>query len=507
MPLHAEAIRRLRHGLPPPVPTYAFAVAVVAVAVLLAFVADELLPHANLSLLFLTGVLIVAARSGLGPSLLASALSLVAYAFFFTPPYHSLGVAADSDAATLAFFLIMAAVTGHLAVRIHREMATNQAALARISKLYEFGRRMSAAADRDDILGALADYLSRSVPGSVVVYVPDGDGRAVPRAHAGPPGSPAQADVARAWEDPAHSAAKDGVWRLLPLRASQGTLGLAALRAGRLDAVQLELAGSLCDQASAALDRVRLSGDVAQARVAAQAARLRSALLSSVSHDLRTPLASIIGSATSLQEYGEAISRENREELLANVVEEATRLDRYIQNLLDMTRLGQGTLSLRRDWVDFHDLVASAVRRLGSSTHGLNVEIRIADDLPLLWVQGVLIEQALVNLLDNAVRFSPAGGTLEIAAREVAGAVEIEVCDEGVGIPPEEREKVFEMFYTMHDPALSDLRGTGLGLAICDGVVAAHRGSIAAFDGRQGRGTCMRVRLPIIEPGQREGEP
>ena len=475
---------------------YGFAVGVVTVAVLLAFAADNLLPHASLSLLFLTSVLIVGARAGLGPSLAASALSLVAFAFFFTAPYGSLGVAERSDAVTLAFFLVMAAVTGHLVARIHREMAANQASLARISKLYEFGRRMSAAADTDEILSALADHIGRSVPGSVVVLTPNGAGLPVRRAAAGPPALPSEAEIAAAWASPARPPSKTDAWHFMPLDTNRGVLGLVAVEIGRADLVQLELAGSLCGQAALALDRVRLAADVEHAAVAAEAAQLRSALLSSVSHDLRTPLASIIGSATSLQEYGQAIAPEDRRELLENVVEEASRLDRYIQNLLDMTRLGQGRLTLNRDWVDLHDLVASALGRLGCATAGVRIERHIARDLSLLWVQGVLIEQVLVNLLDNALRFSPGGGAVEIAARRTAVGVEIDICDQGPGIPQSEREKVFEMFYTLRNPAFSDLEGTGLGLAICRGIVAAHGGQITALDGRTGSGSCMRITLP-----------
>jgi len=472
------------------------ATAIVAAAVVLAFVVEQLLPHGNLSLLFLTGVLIVAARAGLGPSLLASLLSLLAYAFFFTPPYHSFGVAADSDAATLAFFLIVAAATGHLAARMHREMAGNRASLARLSKLYAFGARLSSAADTEAVIDALTYHLERSLGEPVAVALAEGDDPTALRPRPGTAGGPSDAELAQAWADPSPGGSTGGNWLFLPLRTNRGALGLVAIESRQTDLEQIDLARSLCDQAALALDRVRLVTDVEQAKRDTEAAQLRSALLSSVSHDLRTPLAAIIGSATSLQEYGEAISREDRGELLASVVEEARRLDRYIQNLLDMTRLGQGKLPLRRDWVDINDIVASALGRIGAPADGVRVDIQIEPDLPLLWVQGALIEQALVNLLDNAVRFSPAGGTVEVAARSEGDAVAIEVCDEGSGIPEADRETVFEMFYTLPQSERSDLQGTGLGLAICRGILTAHGGTISAHPGRRGSGTCMRLWLP-----------
>lgn len=495
-----ERISLQRQTFAPRLKPYALALVAVIVAVELAFVAAHLLPHANLSLLFLTGVLIVAASAGLGPSLLASLLSLLAYAFFFTPPYHSLGVAADSDAATLAFFLIVAAVTGHLAARMRREIATSQSSLARISKLYEFGRRMSGAVTTDDVIAALSEHLSRSLPGAVVVLIPDGDGRPKPRVCAGPPARLAETEIAQAWARSSREESTSGPWRFLRLSTSRGALGLVAVESARAGTEQLDLARSLCDQAALALDRIRLAADVEQAKLATETEQLRSALLSSVSHDLRTPLASIIGSTTSLLEFGEAISGENRTELLRTVVDDAQRLDRYIQNLLDMTRLGHGKLRLHRDWVDLNDVVSSAVSRISASAMDTGIEIRIAPDVPFLWVHGILLEQALVNLLDNAVRFSPAGRSILIAARRIGENIQIEVCDEGPGIPEAERERVFEMFYTLRDPEHSDRGGTGLGLAICRGLVGAHQGKVTSHTGPNGTGNCMRILLPIIEP-------
>jgi two-component system sensor histidine kinase KdpD len=230
--------------------------------------------------------------------------------------------------------------------------------------------------------------------------------------------------------------------------------------------------------------------------------QLRSALLSSVSHDLRTPLASIIGSATSLLEYGPSFSEENRQELLATIADEARRLDRHIQNLLDMTRLGQGSLSVRRDWVDLHDVVSSALGRLRDLLRDVRVEIAIDPAVPLLWVHGALLEQALVNLLDNAIRFSPAGGRILVRAGLAPEGVELEVHDQGPGVPEAEREKIFDMFYTVRQGDRGQGQGTGLGLAICRGMIGAHGGSVTAHAGQGGVGTCMRIGLPLTQPPQ-----
>jgi two-component system sensor histidine kinase KdpD len=211
-------------------------------------------------------------------------------------------------------------------------------------------------------------------------------------------------------------------------------------------------------------------------------------------------LASIIGSTTSLLEYGDSFSDTDRKDLLSTVVEEAQRLDRHIQNLLDMTRLGQGSLTLRRDWVDLNDIVSSAEERMRDVLKGSIVHHEIQQGIPLLWLHGVLIEQALVNLLDNAIRFSPPEGVITISAHHEGGDVTIDVCDEGPGVPEPERNRIFDMFYTIRDADRRDLQGTGLGLAICRGMVVAHGGTVAAMEGRDGKGACMRIVLPVMQP-------
>ncbi len=478
---------------------YMGAIGVVFVSVGMAFLLHRLMPHASLSLVFLTGVLIVSARTGLGPSLFASVLSFLAFNFFFTPPYYTLEVADDGDVATLVFFLIMAAITGNLAARMHQEMDKRRASLRRISNLYEFSRRMSSAAGTEAVLEALADHLAHSIGTSVAVLITQPGEAPTIRAQVGPRKILQQNDAEAAWSQGGTEPIAGESWHFLKLATNQEPMWMVAIHQ-HIDNEQIDLARSLCDQAAIALDRTQLVDDLEQARLVSETEQLRSALLSSVSHDLRTPLASIIGSTTSLLEYGESFSIENRKELLATVVEEAQRLDRHIQNLLDMTRLGQGNLTLKRDWVDLHDIVFSAVNRLRDAIKDLPVNADISADVPLLWVHGILIEQALVNLLDNAVCFSPADGNIVLKARVEEKQVVIDLCDSGPGIPEDEREKIFDMFYTVRKGDRGNLQGTGLGLAICRGMIAAHGGSVTAHDGIDGRGTCMRIELPVIQP-------
>ena len=258
--------------------------------------------------------------------------------------------------------------------------------------------------------------------------------------------------------------------------------------------------------------------ELSEARLAEEQERLRSALLSSVSHDLRTPLASIIGAASSLRTLDAQLTQQDRFELLDGVLSESERLNRYIQNLLDMTRLGHGDMKIERDWVAFDDLVTSARKRLGSILDGLQIKQHWAEDLPLLYVHPALIEQALVNVLENAARFSPPNGCITIEAccsgiyrvgksgfakhnTADTPALLFSVTDEGPGIPPALRERVFDMFVTGHEGDRSR-HGSGLGLAICRGMLGAHGGNIYATQGPAGIGTTITMSLPL--PSTRE---
>jgi two-component system sensor histidine kinase KdpD len=250
-----------------------------------------------------------------------------------------------------------------------------------------------------------------------------------------------------------------------------------------------------------ALARAQLADDLEAARLHGETEQLRSALLASVSHDLRTPLTSMRGSIDSLLALGEAIPLEDRRELLEGTRDEAERLDRYIQNLLDMTRLGHGALKLARDWVSPADIVGSALNRLRTVLAPLQVSTDVPAELPLLFVHAALIEQALINVMENAARFSPPHGRLQLCAGADDSELFFSVSDEGPGIPEEDRAKIFDMFYTA---ARGDRggQGTGLGLAICQGMVGAHGGHISVADGIEGRGTCITLHLPLpAQPG------
>jgi two-component system sensor histidine kinase KdpD len=242
---------------------------------------------------------------------------------------------------------------------------------------------------------------------------------------------------------------------------------------------------------------------MAQARVLAETERLRTALLSSVSHDLRTPLASIIGSATSLLSYGAEYDQAAQTELLQTIREEAERLDRYVGNLLSMTRLESGALELRRDWADTGDLVASALAELTPRLSEHTVVVEADPDVPLVTVDFVLMEQVLVNLLDNAARYAPPATTIRVSIGSAEGMVQIAVADEGHGVPAEDLDRVFDKFYRA-GRGDSQAESTGLGLSICRGVVEAHGGRVYARLKEDGSGTVFTVELPAASDRDRD---
>jgi two-component system sensor histidine kinase KdpD len=256
---------------------------------------------------------------------------------------------------------------------------------------------------------------------------------------------------------------------------------------------------TLADQAAVAIERTTLVADVEAARLANETERLRSALLSSLSHDLRTPLVSILGAAASLINYGDEIDTNDRRELAATIQDEAERLNRFVQNLLDMTKLGSGALKPNADWADLHDIVRAAVDRSNKLSKDRQIKIDIDPQMPLLCVDSVLMGQVFFNLIDNACKYSPLGSTVTVWARNRKGRAYIEVCDQGPGIPEADRERVFDMFYRV-EAVDKQTAGTGLGLAICRGIVELHHGTITAEPGLHGTGTCIVIHLPLEQP-------
>lgn len=477
----------------------------------LALLTDRTMELANLSLIFLTGVLVTAAYSGTRTAMLSALLSFLVYNFFFTEPRYTLAMVHRDQLLTVFFFLVVAMIGGQLAGRARRQLIALRASRDQTQRLLQFSRALAVAADHASVraigMTTLADWLQ--VP---TVYLERTSGDETPHVTESHPGLVTldhTAKQAAAWSYHHRRPSGHGSqtlatqrWRFVPLVESDTILGVVGLALGDrevpLEHDQEVLIDTLINQLGMALGRTRLVNDLGAAKLAEENERLRSALLSSVSHDLRTPLASIIGAASSLRDLDEQLSRDDKRELLDGVLGESERLNRYIQNLLDMTRLGHGTLKIERDWVALTDLINAALKRLEMALNRIRIERDWPADLPLMYVHPALIEQALVNVIENAIRFSPPDGRILISAECEQGDLTIRISDEGPGIPEALREQVFDMFFTGGEGDRGK-HGSGLGLAICRGMIGAHGGSINAETNPDGQGTRIVIRLPLID--------
>jgi two-component system sensor histidine kinase KdpD len=494
---------------------YALSIASVVSAGLVAAVAEYFIPLQSLSIIFVLPVLISALRFGLWPSVVASLLSFIVYRYFFTEPRFALAITTTEDFFTLTFFFVVAMLTGRVAARSREQAEASRQAARRTAKLYDFSRRIAAAASRDDVLWAVVHHVAATLQCRSLVLLPGADGGL--DIAAGYPPEDHLNDAATAASDWAWRHGKPAGWKsdtlpnsewlFMPLRTATGPVGLLGVAFDESENMlipeQRRLLDAVSDQAAVAIERTNLASSIEDARVMTETEQLRSALLSSISHDLRTPLVSIIGSATSLVTFGDTLSLENRTELLETVLEEAERLNRFVQNLLDMTRLGYGALKPKLDWVDLHDVVGSAIERLKQALSPYNVTTDVKPDMRLLYVDPILIEQVMVNVLDNAAKYSSAGGAIQIRAFERDDLAVIQIIDKGPGIPEREREMIFDMFYRVK-AGDNRIAGTGLGLAICRGLMQAQGGTIQALPGDYGEGTCIELTLPIAEPPEPE---
>jgi two-component system sensor histidine kinase KdpD len=486
----------------------------VAIATGLGFAIDLWLPLPNISVAFLVAVMLIAMKLGRGPAIFASVASFLAFNFCFTEPRFSFGVSDSQNILTIVFFLIAAIFVSNLASRVQMQVDASKTAARRTTNLYQFSRKIAAAATQDDVLWAVVHHVATTIHGKSLVLMPR-DGRLTITAGYPPEDQIDERDDAAAnwtWTNgrPAgrgSTTLPTADWLFLPLKTARGQVGVLGVQMPGQELLAPEdsrLLETLADQTAVAIERTTLVADVETARVTSETERLRAALLSSLSHDLRTPLVSILGAATSLINYGDDLDANDRRDLAATIQDEAERLNRFVQNLLDMTKLGSGALKPKADWADLHDVVRAAVDRADKLLKGSQVKIDIDPQLPLLNLDSVLMEQVLFNLIDNACKYSPPGSLVTVWARQRKGQAAIEVCDQGPGIPEADRERVFDMFYRV-EAADTQTAGTGLGLAICRGIVEAHGGTIKAEPGLHGTGTCIVLHLPITPPPRIDG--
>ena len=511
-----KAGRPIRRQLSPPewVLTLGLPLASVGATTLFGLGINALIALQNLSMLYLAAVLLSAVIAGRFSALLAAILSFVAYNFFFIEPTGQLTVAQPQEVLSLAIFIAVALAAGQLAARLREQVELARQQARQSQALLDFSRKLSGAHGQDRVLDAIASHLNASLGRPAVMLLPDETGE-LDLAAAWPPDQAldsTELTAARwAFDKKEPSGFLTGTlpqvrYLFRPVMSAQRLLGVAGLAMGPRDtplAVDEERTWTaLLDQAAIAMDRARLSRESAQASVAREGEKVQAALLSSLSHDLRTPLASITGAVTSLRQLGDRMSAASRDDLLLSIEEESGRLNRFVANLFDMTRIEAGMMKARREPTDLAAVIDASAIRARKLHPDLTIDLSIAPDLPKAMGDAALLEQVLFNLLDNARKYGGVDQPVAIFARAEEDGVTISVTDQGKGIPEEDLERVFDKFYRR---AKGDGRpaGTGLGLSIARGLMTAMGGTIKATSPAiRKRGTRMTLRLPPAEPGK-----
>jgi two-component system, OmpR family, sensor histidine kinase KdpD len=492
-----------------------YVAAIIAVAVALGI--DELIKPIvgieNVDLVFMTAIVAVAVRYGLLPSLCASVVASLCYNFFFLPPIYTFTITDPTNVAAFLIFIVMAVLVSNVAARVRMQAMTAIERARTTEALYAFSRKLAGVGTLDDVLWATAYQTALVLKVRVVLLLPE-NGTIAVRAGYPPEDTLDDADLAAArwaWEHnrPAGrgSDTLPGAKRLfLPMRTGRGAIGIVGIDSDKpgplLTPDQRRQLDALIDQGALAIERVFLVEDVDRAKRSMEADRLRSALLTSISHDLKTPLAAILGAAGTMRQLSGALDDAAKAELLATIIDESERLNRFIANLLDITRLESGAIVPQTTLQDLGELVGSALARTAKILAHHRVDVELAADVPMLELDPVLFEQVLFNLLDNASKYAPANTTIRIRSWREAQSVVLQVLDEGAGIPAGDVERIFDKFYRAQKG--DQVRaGTGLGLAISRGFVEALKGTITAANRADRSGAVFTIRLPVPAASQK----
>jgi two-component system, OmpR family, sensor histidine kinase KdpD len=493
--------------LPPQYSPYIFGAGVVTLAVFVGALVHGVWAQANLTMLFLLAVAIVAVQWGRGPATLAAVVSLGAFAFFFGPPSFTYTVADAQYLVTVAALLVVGLVIGTLASRTREQAQAARSREAYMAALHALSGELAATNDIDAVLQAVGRHIAATFGRGVALFLPRGDALQVRLETPGFPLSENERAVADWVYRHGHSAGYGtdtvpaAAARYIPLKTSQrivGVLGVQPSSSGpRLTPEQRRLVDAFASQAALAIERVELGEEARRGDIARETERLQTALLNSISHDLRTPLASITGALTTLADHApgdEAVRRE----LLQNAREQAERLNHLVGSLLDLNRLEAGTLRLRVQPGDVEDLIGAAIAQLGDPAQHRDIRITVDPHLPAVPMDFALVTQALVNVLDNALRYSPPEAPVDVGARLVGNEVQIRVEDRGPGVPPGDITRIFDKFYRVQHDGVRG-HGAGLGLAISHGIVEAHGGRIWAANRPDG-GAIVAFALPVRPP-------
>lgn len=487
--------------------SYAFSLLIVGAAVVVCELLWRWVGNENIGLVFLTAIVATAISFGLWPSIAASFISALSYNFFFTEPYYTLTISNPRDVVAVLFFTLVAIVVSNVAARA-RAQAVVAIRRAKVTEsLYTFSRKLAGVATLDDVLWVTAYQTALMLKVRVVLLLPEDSSIAV-KAGYPPEDILDDADMAAAkWAWQNNRAAGRGSDTLpgarrlfLPMRTGRGAIGVVGIDGDKsgplLTPDERRLLDALIDQGALAIERVHLVEDMDRVKRTVETERLRSALLTSISHDLKTPLAAVLGAAGTLRDLSTKLTDVEKTDLLATIVDESERLNRFIANLLDMTKLESGAIVPNAAPHDIGEIVGSAIHRASKILARHRVELELSAGTPMLDLDAVLFEQVLFNVLDNAAKYSPEGTTIRIRSFCEADTMTLQILDEGSGIPAAELERIFDKFYRVEKR--DQVRaGTGLGLAISRGFVEALNGTITAANRTDRSGAVFTIKLPL----------
>jgi len=475
---------------------------------LMAWLMSGKFESANLVMVYLLGVVFMAARFGREAAILTSVLSVAAFDFLFVNPVHTFAVADVQYLVTFIIMLLVGLIISHLTSNMRSQAKVAAHRERRANVLYALSEELAISRTVTETARVAVRHIQEEFGGNTVLLFPDDDGRIVYPFDPPAPESLRNCDLSVAqWVFDHGQIAGQGTDTLpgadavyFPMSGFRGVIGVLVLRAANLRRVflpeQRRLLDTFISQIAQTIERVRFADEAQQTQLRMESETLRNSLLSAISHDLRTPLASIVGAASALVEEDAQLNAPDRKELSLTIYDEALRMSNLTNNILDMARLDAGQASLNRQWYLLDEIIGGTMTRMQKRLKGRTVNVKLPDELCLVSVDAVLIEQVLVNLLENACKYTPAASPIDIIAELSAHMLKVTVADRGPGIPPGEEEKLFDKFYRLHREGTQS--GVGLGLAICKAIIMAHGGVIGAAN-RQGGGAQFFFLLPVDE--------
>ncbi len=504
-------------------PAYAKGVAVVAIATLVCWLLAKHIERTNLVMVYLLATVVTAWRFGRGPSVLATVLGVLLFDFMFVPPYYTFAFADTQYAITFSVMLVIGLIISGLTAFGRRQAAVARHRERRTAELYALSSELAGSREMDALCAILCRHVVASVDCDAAVLLRDGEGHIQDPSNFCTRGTARAPNITSRFPVPGNDlgiaqyafdhqelaglntstlAGADSIY--LPLKALRRCVGVLAVRPHDLRQLQvpeqMHLIEAFVSQSAVAMERVQLAEAAQTAGLEIESERMRNVLLSAISHDFRTPLATIIGSASTLLESMDGqIDAAHRATLLRGLLDEAQRMNRLMANLLDLTRWSSGRIALKQEWASIEELIGAVLGRLDEALGARAVSVDIAPGLPLVECDEVLIAQVLANLIENAIKHTPTGAAIAVRAETSDGALLVRVRDQGAGLPQGEETRVFEKFHRVH--AEEAQSGFGLGLTICKYIVEAHGGGIGASNAAGG-GAEFHFSLPLAAHGQ-----